>query len=185
VRYRQDALGRLTRARATKLARGQPLHNGEDRLIQWSPNRSDQVPPDTERSAASGQLTYVRLQRNGKWIELWLFTTLNSKDYSVELLVIGYAQRWQAELHFRSVKTQMKMAELDVCTQEMARRNFMPDCWLIAWFEPSRGKPENGWKEASKPSPSGRRSASCWSASRLGAEASWAAMIGTSNYWRR
>ena len=51
VRCRQDALVRLTRARAAKLARGQPLHSGEDRLIQWLPSRSDQAPPGTERLA--------------------------------------------------------------------------------------------------------------------------------------
>lgn len=124
VRYRQDVLVRLTRARATKLAGGQPLHSGEDRLIQWSPSRSDQTPPGTERLAVSGRLIYVRLQKNGQWIDLWLFTTLDSKDYSVQLLVSWYGQRWQAELHFRSVKTQMKLAELDVCTPEMARKEF-------------------------------------------------------------
>jgi hypothetical protein len=124
VRHRQDVLVRLTQARAARLARGQPLHSGEDRLIQWSPSRSDQAPPGTERSAVSGRLIYVRLQKNGKWIHLWLFTTLDSKNYPVELLVSWYGQRWQAELHFRSVKTQMKMAELDVCTPEMARKEF-------------------------------------------------------------
>jgi hypothetical protein len=124
VRYRQDVLVRLTRARAAKLARGQPLHSGEDRLIQWSPSRSDQVPPGTARLALSGRLIYVRLQKNGKWIDLWLFTTLDATDYPVELLVRWYGQRWQAELHFRSVKTQMKLAELDVCTPQMARKEF-------------------------------------------------------------
>ena len=124
VRYRQDALVRLTRARATKLARGQPLQSGEDRLIQWSPSRSDQTPPGTERSAVSGRLIYVRLRKNGKWIDLWLFTTLDATDYPVALLVSWYGQRWQAELHFRSVKTQMKLAELHVCTPEMARKEF-------------------------------------------------------------
>jgi Transposase DDE domain len=124
VRYRQDVLVRLTRARAAKLARGQPLHSGQDRLIQWSPSRSDQAPPGTERLAVSGRLIYVRLQKNGQWIDLWLFTTLDSRDYSVQLLVNWYGQRWQAELHFRSVKTQMKLAELDVCTPEMARKEF-------------------------------------------------------------
>lgn len=124
VRHRQDVLVRLTQARAAKLARGQPLQSGEDRLIQWSPSRSDQTPPGTERSAVSGRLIYVRLQKNGTWIHLWLFTTLESKDYPVELLVSWYGQRWQAELHFRSVKTQMKMAELDVATPEMARKEF-------------------------------------------------------------
>ena len=72
----------------------------------------------------SGRLIYVRLKRGGKWIDLWLFTTLAAKDFPVELLVQWYGQRWQAELHFRSVKTQMKMTELDVCTPEMARKEF-------------------------------------------------------------
>jgi len=124
VRYRQDVLVRLTRARATKLARGQPRHSGEDRLIQWSPSHSDQAPPGTARLALSGRLIYVRLEKNGKWIDLWLFTTLDATDYPLELLVRWYGQRGQAELHFRSVKTQMKLAELDGCTPEMARKEF-------------------------------------------------------------
>ena len=72
----------------------------------------------------SGRLIYVRLQKKGQWINLWLFTTLEASDYPVELLVKWYGQRWQAELHFRSVKTQMEMAELDVCSPEMARKEF-------------------------------------------------------------
>jgi hypothetical protein len=124
VRYHQDVLVRLTRARAAKLCRGRPLQSGEERLIEWSPSRSDQAAPGTKRDAVSGRLLYVRLNRGGKWIDLWLFTTLEAKDFPVELLVQWYGQRWQAELHFRSVKTQMKMAELDVCTPEMARKEF-------------------------------------------------------------
>ena len=124
VRYRQDVLVRLTRARAAKLCRGRPLQSGEQRLIEWSPSRGDQAAPGTKRDAVSGRLIYVRLNRGGKWIDLWLFTTLEAKDFAVELLVQWYGQRWQAELHFRSVKTQMKMTELDVCTPEMARKEF-------------------------------------------------------------
>ena len=124
VHHQQDVLVRLTRARAAKLARGQPLPSGEDRPIQWPPSRSDQAPPGTERLAVSGRLIYVRLHKQGQWIDLWLFTTLEATDYPLELLVRWYGQRWQAELHFRSVKTQMKLAELDVCTPEMARKEF-------------------------------------------------------------
>ena len=124
VQHDQDVLVRLTRARATKLARGQPLHSGEDRSLQWSPSRSDQAPAGTQRLAVDGRLIYVRLQKHGKWIDLWLFTTLDGTDYPVELLLKWYGQRWQAELHFRSVKTQMKLGELDVCTPEMARKEF-------------------------------------------------------------
>ena len=123
-RYHQDVLVRLTQARAAKLARGRPLQSGEDRAVQWPPSRSDQAAPGTERKAVCGRLIYVRLKKNGKWIDLWLFTTLDATDYPVALLVQWYGQRWQAELHFRSVKTQMKMAELDVCTPEMARKEF-------------------------------------------------------------
>jgi hypothetical protein len=123
VDHEPDVLVRLTRARAAKLARGQPLHSGEDRPIQWQPSRSDQAPPGmTERLAVAGRLIYVRLQKNGKWIDLWRFTTLDVTEYPVELLVRWHGQRWQAELRFRSVKTQMKLAELDVCTPEMARK---------------------------------------------------------------
>jgi hypothetical protein len=124
LRCHQDTLTRLTRARAAKLMQGQPMYSGEDRPVQWSPSRYDKVPPGTKRSDVSGRLIYVRLQKNGKWIDLWLFTTLDAKDYPVDLLVRWYGQRWQAELHFRSVKTQMKLAELDVCTPEMARKEF-------------------------------------------------------------
>jgi hypothetical protein len=184
-RYRQDVLVRLTRARATKLARGQPLQSGEDRLIQWSPSRSDQAPPGTERSAVSGRLIYVRLPKNGKWIDLWLFTTLDSKDCPVELLVSWYGQRWQAELHFRSVKTQMKLAELDVCTPEMARKEFYAGLLTYSLVRAVMWGRGNAWKEASKPFPSARHDACCWSASRLGAEASSASMIGAGKYWRR
>ena len=53
-----------------------------------------------------------------------LFTTLDATDYPVELLVRWYGLRWQAELHFRSVKTQMKLAELHVCSPEMARKEY-------------------------------------------------------------
>ena len=124
VRFRQDVLVRLTQARARKLCAGQPMHSGEQRLIQWHRSRNDQAAPGTERKTVSGRLIYVRLHKGGKWIDLWLFTTLEAPGYPVELLVKWYGQRWQAELHFRSVKTQMKMAELDVCTPEMARKEF-------------------------------------------------------------
>lgn len=120
----QDVLVRLTRARARRLCGGQPLSSGEDRLIDWMPTRQDKSPPGLERKAVSGRLIYVRLNKAGRYIDLWLFTTLPTGDYPVELLVQWYGQRWQAELHFRSVKTQLKMTELDVCSPQMARKEF-------------------------------------------------------------
>ena len=124
VHHRQDVLVRLTRSRAATLCRGRGLGSGQERRIAWAPSRKDQVPPGLERSAVEGRLLYVRLKKAGRWIDLWLFTTLEAADYPLELLVRWYGQRWQAELHFRSVKTQMKLAELDVCTPAMARKEF-------------------------------------------------------------
>ena len=124
VRYNHDVLVRLSKARADKLRKGRSMQPGEDRPIQWQPSRSDQVPPGAERLACAGRLIYVRLRREGKWIDLWLFTTLDARDYPLELLVKWYGQRWQAELNFRSIKTQMKMAELDVSTPVMAQKEF-------------------------------------------------------------
>ena len=124
VRYEQDVLVRLTRTRAAKHCQGRAMSSGQERLIQWEPSRGDQAAPGTPRSAVAGRLIYVRLKKAGRWIDLWLFTTLEAQDYPVELLVQWYGQRWQAELHFRSVKTQMKMSELDVCSPQMARKEF-------------------------------------------------------------
>jgi len=124
VQHRQDVVVRLTKSRAAKLAGGQPLVSGEDRLIDWAPSRYDQAPPGVERKAVRGRLLYVRLQKQGQWIDLWLFTTLDAQDYPLALLVTWYGQRWQAELHFRSVKTHLQMAELEVASPAMARKEF-------------------------------------------------------------
>jgi hypothetical protein len=124
VRYNQDVLVRMSKVRAAKLWKGRPMQSGEDRPVQWQPSRWDQVPPGAERLACAGRLIYIRLCKEGKWIDLWLFTTLDAEDYPLELLVKWYGQRWQAELNFRSIKTQMKLAELDVNTPAMAQKEF-------------------------------------------------------------
>lgn len=124
VRFNQDVLVRLTKARAARLVGKCPLSSGQERWVEWAPTSSDQAPRGAERKPVSGRLIYVRLRKNGTWIDLWLFTTLDAADFPMELLVQWYGQRWQAELHFRSVKTQMTMAELKVSTPAMARKEF-------------------------------------------------------------
>lgn len=123
-RCQQDVVVRLTKTRARKLCAGRPMRSGEDRAVEWKPSRHDQAAPGAERTAVAGRSIYVRLKKAGCWIDLWLFTTLPAEAYPVALLVAWYGQRWQAELHFRSVKTQMKMTELHVCTPQMARKEF-------------------------------------------------------------
>lgn len=124
VLHDQDALVRLTRARAKKLMGKRKLRSGQERLIQWAPSRHDKVAPGTEGLVVTGRLIYVRIKRGHSFIDLWLFTTLDAENYPVELLVKWYGQRWQAELHFRSVKTHLDLAELYVETPEMARKEF-------------------------------------------------------------
>jgi|GEM_PF-686053 Transposase DDE domain len=125
VKHEQDVLVRLTRARAKKLMGPNPLRSGEERLIDWAPSRHDQAAPGTEGKVVRGRLIYVRLHRGGYcFIDLWLFTTLEAEGCPVELLVQWYGQRWQAEVHFRSVKTHLHLAELHVESPEMARKEF-------------------------------------------------------------
>lgn len=124
VRFQQDVVVRLTQARAAKLRGPGQMQSGEERLIRWSPSKADQAAPGTERQALVGRLIYVRICRNGKGINLWLFTTLPAQEYPIPLLVQWYGQRWQAELHFRSVKTQMKMTELKLGAPQIARIEF-------------------------------------------------------------
>ncbi len=78
----------------------------------------------TERKLVSGRLIYVRLQRDQRKIDLWLFTTLPSGDEPIEFLVRWYGQRWQAKLNFRYVKTQLKLDALPVGTAAIARKEF-------------------------------------------------------------
>ncbi len=124
ILHHQDVLVRLTHARAKKLMGKRKLRSGEERLVEWSPSGRDQAAPGTEGLVVKGRLIYVRLHRGHKVIDLWLFTTLEAESCPVELLVKWYGQRWQAEVHFRSVKTHMGLGKLDVESPEMARKEF-------------------------------------------------------------
>ena len=123
-KHHQDVLVRLTAARAKKLMGKRKLRSGEERLIDWAPSDHDQPAPGTEGLVVPGRLIYVRLYRGHSVIDLYLFTTLEAKSCPLELLVKWYGQRWQAEVHFRSVKTHMKLGKLDVESPEMARKEF-------------------------------------------------------------
>ena len=129
VRFQQDVLARLTQSRAKRLGRGQRrLRSGEERAIEWTPSRRDKLPPGATRKAIRGRLIYVRLKRSHKWIDLWLFTTLEAADYPLALLVEWYAQRWQAELNFRWLKEQLCLGQLQVATAEMAQKEIYAGC---------------------------------------------------------
>ena len=120
VRFKQDVLVRLTQPRAKRLSRGLSLRSGEERAVDWAPSRNDKLPPGAERKAVRGRLIYLRVKRSNKYIDLWLFTTLESADYPVALLAEWYGQRWQAELNFRWLKVQLCLGQLQVATSAMA-----------------------------------------------------------------
>jgi hypothetical protein len=124
VKHHQDVLVRLTGARAKKLMGKKKLRSGQERLVEWVPTCDDQAAPGTEGLVVTGRLIYVRLRRGHTVIDLWLFTTLEAEGCPIELLVKWYGQRWQAEGHFRSVKTQLKLSKLKVESPEMARKEF-------------------------------------------------------------
>ena len=122
---RQDVVVRLTAKRAHKLAGSSSWRSGQEQRVSWRPSRHDQVPPGCQRQAVQGRLIYVRVRRGPSHVGLWLFTTLlEAQAYPIELLVRWYGQRWQAELHFRSVKTQLRMERMDVASPLMARKEF-------------------------------------------------------------
>lgn len=125
LRHQQQVLVRLTQARAARLAGGQNLQSGQEMVVTWRRTRHDKIAPATEDQQVVGRLIFVRVRRDGKFINLWLFTTLmDTGAFAVHRLVELYRQRWQAEINFRYVKTALGLHELSVESPEMARKEF-------------------------------------------------------------
>lgn len=104
----QQALFRLTKARADSLGAARLLPHGETRL-DWKPTRADrranpELPPDAQ---VQGRLIVV--SRNGFRDALYLFTTLNDP---LEKIVALYLKRWNLELDLRTLKCTMQLHHL-------------------------------------------------------------------------
>jgi len=130
-----QVLFRLTRARAAKLARlaGLTLVPGLDAPLRWSPTRQDQCPEALTPVPVPGRLVAVRVQRLGfRPLILYLFTTLlDPVACPAQTLASLYAQRWQVELCFRYIKTQMELGFLECHSAQMARKEWLAG--LIAY----------------------------------------------------
>jgi hypothetical protein len=125
LHHKQDVIVRLTQARASRLAGGRKWVSGQDELIEWRRTKNDRIAPGTEDVVVKGRLIFVQVRREGKSINLWLFTTLlDREEFSVSRLVELYGWRWQAELNFRYVKTALEMETLQVCGPTMACKEF-------------------------------------------------------------
>jgi hypothetical protein len=130
-----QGLFRLTQARAGKLARGAGLKltPGLDEPLSWSPSKFDHCPAGLTPTPVPGRLIVARLQRRG-WrpVTLYLFTTLlDPLKYPTETIVELYGQRWQIELCFRYIKSQMELGFLECRSAQMAHKEWLAG--LIAY----------------------------------------------------
>lgn len=121
----QALLVRMTQVRARKLL-GHRLSPGQHEVL-WKPTRHDQLQSGALRDPVAGRLLQVKLHRRGfRSQELCLFTTLpNTAEYSLRELVRLYGLRWHIELNLRYLKTQMELAQLDVKSPDMARKEWL------------------------------------------------------------
>ena len=130
-----QALLRLTLVRARKLARaaGLQLKAGLDAPIQWTPTRHDQCPPNLEPIPLSGRLLAIHLTPRGfRPLTLYLFTTLpDPRECPASELAQIYGLRWNIELCFRYIKTQMDLGFLECHSAEMVRKEWLAG--LIAY----------------------------------------------------
>jgi hypothetical protein len=78
------------------------------------------------REAVEGRLVVVRVQRQSRWLTLCLFTTLlEEQKYTPLALAELYGQRWQVELYFRYVKSQMDLGFLECHSADMAGKEWL------------------------------------------------------------
>jgi hypothetical protein len=121
----QDVIVRLTKARAARLTRGQTWVSGQEQVMVWHRTKHDQIAPGTQEVSVQGRLIYTRVQREGRFIDLWLFTTLmDQKAFPISRVVELYGYRWQVELNFRYLKNALGLETLVVQSPQMARKEF-------------------------------------------------------------
>jgi len=128
VQTHNHVLVRLTRTRAKALAKGKGrLRSGLDIPIQWHPTDHDQVDPGLEKKAVEGRLVALRVHRKGFRVHLlFLFTTLTDLEaYPLSRLLEMYGLRWQAELNLRSIKTRMRLDQLEVKSPDLVHKEIL------------------------------------------------------------
>lgn len=121
----QDVIVRLTKPRAARLTRGRTWVSGQEEVVEWRRTKHDKIAPGTEDVIVRGRLIYVRVQREGRFIDLWLFTTLMDQTaFPISRVVELYGYRWQVELDFRYLKNALGLGPLEVQSPEMAQKEF-------------------------------------------------------------
>ena len=116
---------RLNEPRARKLLGHTPRQGQYP--VRWTHSPHDQLQPGCNPDPVAGQVLVVRVQRKGfRPFLLSLFTTLPiSTTYPVEDLVRLYGVRWHIELNLRYLKDQMKLAQLECKSADMAQKEWL------------------------------------------------------------
>ena len=117
---KHDALFRLTDARAKKLHGGTLPKAGTDCAVRWTPSRDDlRTNPEIPATACvSGRLLAGEVRgKNGQWMTLYLFTTL---DLPMDQILELYGRRWNIETDLRSLKREVRLHMLEVKSEAMA-----------------------------------------------------------------
>jgi hypothetical protein len=124
-----DVVTRLSNGRTSDFRRGRRLGR-DDHVVTWRrTRRPDWITPDEAADyPATLELREVRVRVEVPGFrpdEIIVVTTLlDAQRYSASALADLYRRRWQAELHLRSLKTQMGMEQLTTKTPEMVRKEF-------------------------------------------------------------
>jgi len=130
-----QALLRLTQVRARKLAcsAGLKLKPGLDAPIPWAPSSHDQCPEGLAPTPLPGRLLALRVAPKGfRSFTLYLFTTLRDpREHPAAELAQVYGLRWNVELCFRYLKTQMDLGFLECHSAPMVRKEWLAG--LIAY----------------------------------------------------
>jgi len=127
---------RLTDARAKKLNGGTLPKAGTDCSVRWTPSRDDlRTNPEIPATAyVDGRLLACKVcGKNGQWMTLYLFTTL---ELSMEQILELYGYRWNIETDLRSLKREVRLHMLEVKSTDMAAKELV---LAVAAYNLTRG----------------------------------------------
>jgi Transposase DDE domain len=131
-----DVVTRLSNGRTADFRRGRRL-GPDDHVVTW---RRTARPDWLSADEAADYPAWLELREVRVRVEVPGFrpkqvivvtTLLDAKRYPASALADLYRRRWQAELHLRSLKTQMGMEQLVTKTPDMVRKEFA--MYLLAY----------------------------------------------------
>lgn len=124
-----DVVVRKHQLRHTDFRTGQPLGK-DDHLVSWPKPPRPKWMSAEQYAELPEELTLrevrVRVAQKGFRTKTLLVVTtlLDAEQYPPEEIALLYRQRWQAELHLRSLKTVLEMDHLRCKTPERVRNEF-------------------------------------------------------------